>query len=229
MADEPGNGTERMKSEGVKPSKDTTTNNCGIIREVVQESEPEQTYITAPVSCSDPAGPSGTRISSPEGPRDKGKGHELPSPYGDEGNTSYWGGRESPPHSMHTDESWMQLMDAAQRWGEHAVRAKEEAARQQRELADFNRKVDDNYHRTNEIAEAMISFAQNITSQGIQIQSPRIPFALSHTLARFEATRAPIQVKIEEAEKEIPSPLTINRTEERMVESAIASSTTESK
>jgi hypothetical protein len=75
----------------------------------------------------------------------------------------------------------------------------------------------------------MISFAQNITSQGTQIQSPRIPFALSHTLARFEATRAPIQVKIEEAEKEIPSPLTINRTEERMVESAIASSTTESK
>jgi hypothetical protein len=122
----------------------------------------------------------------------------------------------------------MQLMDAAQRWGDHAVRAKEEAAWQQRELADFNRKVDDNYHRTNEIAEAMISFAQNITSQGAQIQSPRMPFALPCTLAHFEATRAPIQVKIKEAEEEIPLPLTINRTKERMAESAIASSTAES-
>jgi hypothetical protein len=35
-------------------------------------------------------------------------------------------------------------------------------------------------------------------------------------------------VKIEEAEEEFPSPLTTNRTEERMAESAIASSTAES-
>jgi hypothetical protein len=46
MADEPGNGMERMKSEGVKPSKDTMTNNCGIIRELVQEPENQSRYIS---------------------------------------------------------------------------------------------------------------------------------------------------------------------------------------
>ena len=213
--------------------------------------EPEQSYMTAPVSFGPVAGPSTNRPPSPKARVDKGKGRAVFAPPRGESSSSHWSEREPPPHMAIASEEWEQLRDSLEVWTTFAEQAKEDAIQIRWDMSSLNSRVVNSYHRSNKVVNAIQGIRQTVERMSVRGEGENTPSTSPRALAsqalyaergssegtadyerrqraqeRLGLHRASQPARAEDAPEEISSPMTKVKAEE--TESTIPASTSES-
>jgi hypothetical protein len=154
-----GTGKEIRLPEGDSSPANNVSSDHGPVREIVEEvdtsqNNPERSYTTAPGSFSPSAGPVNFRSPS-EVHLDKGKGHAYSTPFQEAGSSLHLHEREASPEVSMSGDAWTKLEDTLQTWSHFAEQGKADALQNQRDMANFNERIDNSYQKVSEVMDAM--------------------------------------------------------------------------